>query len=106
MLVSSYLRRLGRLKTDFIINHLYCFQYVGLVASLLQHFFSDGSDEFFRGNVLELETKKELLDALDVTPIAGGLKYVIHTCPGEGPEVLGEEEALLGKDGMPRNVKV
>lgn len=81
-------------------------KYVGLVASLLQHFFSDGSSEFFRGNLLELETKKELLDALDVTSIAGGLKYVIHTCPGEGPEVLGEEEALLGKDGMPKNVKV
>merc|ERR1712183_23457 len=57
-------------------------KYVGLVASLLQHFFSDGNGDFLRGNALELESKKELLEALDVTTIPGGLKYVIHTCPG------------------------
>ena len=55
---------------------------------------------------MELESRKELLEALDITPIPGGLKYVIHTCPGEGPEVLGEEEALLDKNGMPKNIKV
>merc|ERR1719233_2118422 len=80
-------------------------KYVGLFASLLKHFFSDRDLEFFRGNPLELETKKELLESLDVTPIAGGLKYVIHTRPGEGPEVLGEEEALLDKNGMPKHLK-
>ena len=72
------------------------------MASLLQQFYSDGSEEFFRGNVLELESKKELSESLDVSSIPGGLKYVIHTCPGEGPEVLGEEEALLDKNGMPK----
>jgi diphosphomevalonate decarboxylase len=80
-------------------------KYVGLFASLLKHFFSDKDLEFFRGNPLELETKEELLESLDVTPIAGGLKYVIHTSPGEGPEVLGEEEALLDKNGMPKHLK-
>ena len=78
---------------------------MGLFASLLKHFFSDRDLEFFRGNPLELETKKELLESLDVMPIAGGLKYVIHTRPGEGPEVLKEEEALLDKNGMPKHLE-
>ena len=54
---------------------------------------------------MELETKDELLKILNVTPIAGGLKYIIHTSPGEGPEVLGEEAALLDKNGMPKHLK-
>jgi len=80
-------------------------KFVGLVASLLQHFYSDGNTEFLRGNPVDLETKDEVLERLDVTPIPGGLKYVIHTCPGEGPEVLGEDEALLDKNGMPKQFK-
>jgi len=81
-------------------------KYVGLVASLLQHFFSDSEskEEFLRGNAIELETKEELLNALNVTPIIGGLKYVIHTRPGEGPQQLGEEQSLLDKDGMPSKI--
>ena len=53
---------------------------------------------------MELESKKEVLDALDVSSIKGGLKYVIHTSPGEGPEVLGEDQALLDNNGMPKNI--
>jgi len=81
-------------------------KYVGLVASLLQHFFSDSEnkEEFLRGNAIELETKEELLNALNITPIIGGLKYVIHTRPGEGPQLLGEEQSLLDKDGMPSKI--
>ena len=104
MLAFFYWKRL-----ELIINiesKFSIFKYVGLVASLLQHFFSDGNGDFLRGNALELESKKELLEALDVTTIPGGLKYVIHTCPGEGPEVLGEHEALLDKNGMPNKFAV
>jgi len=83
-------------------------KYVGLVASLLQHFFSDSenTEEFLRGNAIELETREELLNALNVTPISGGLKYVIHTRPGEGPQQLGEEKSLLDKDGMPIKISL
>ena len=82
-----------------------CFQYVGLVASLLQHFFSDGSQDFLRGTKTELETNKEVVDRLNITRAPGGLKYLILTKPGEGPETLGEDQSLLDKNGMPKIAK-
>ena len=78
-------------------------QYVGLVASLLQHFFSDGSGDFLRGAKTEVETNKEVLDRMNITKSPGGLKYLIVTGPGEGPETLSEDQALLDKNGMPRS---
>lgn len=79
------------------------FQYVGLVSSLLQHFFSaEGNSDFFRGNKPELETNKELLDRVTVSPSPGGLKYLILTTAGEGPETLGPEAALLDNSGAPK----
>ena len=75
---------------------------MGLVAGLLQHFFSDGSQEFLRGTKTELETNKELLDRINITKTPGGLKYLIVTKPGEGPETLSEDESLLDKNGMPK----
>ena len=80
-------------------------QYVGLVASLLQHFFSDGSQDFLRGTKTELETNKEVVDRLNITRAPGGLKYLILTKPGEGPETLGEDQSLLDKNGMPKIAK-
>ena len=77
-------------------------QYVGLVSSLLEHFFSDGGADFFRGNKPEVETNKELLDRLTITKSPGGLKYLILTTPGDGPQELGPEQSLLDKNGMPR----
>lgn len=80
-------------------------KYVGLVAGLLQHFFSapDSADEFLRGEKVEMDTDKEaVLPSLTVTPLAGGLKYLILTRAGEGPEVLGQDEDLLDKNGMPK----
>ena len=79
------------------------FQYVGLVSSLLEHFYCEkGNSDFFRGNKPELETNKELLDRVTVAPSPGGLKYLILTTPGEGPETLGPEEALLDNSGAPK----
>ena len=76
-----------------------------MVASLLQHFFSDGSQDFLRGTKTELETNKEVVDRLNITRAPGGLKYLILTKPGEGPETLGEDQSLLDKNGMPKIAK-
>jgi len=32
----------------------------------------------------------------------GAVKSLIHTCVGDGPRILGEEEALLGSNGLPK----
>ncbi|KAF9236335.1 GHMP kinase [Melanogaster broomeanus] len=34
----------------------------------------------------------------------GAVKGLIHTCVGDGPRVLGDEEALLGADGLPKTL--
>merc|ERR1711936_263800 len=77
-------------------------KYVGLVACLLQHFFSDGSKDFLRGTKTEVETNKELLDRVNISKTAGGLKYLIVTAPGDGPDTLPEDQSLLNKNGMPK----
>jgi len=79
-------------------------KYVGLVSSLLEHFFSDGSADFFRGNKPDLETNKEVLDRVTISKSPGGLKYLILTTPGEGPEELSVEQSLLDKNGMPKKI--
>ena len=38
---------------------------------------------------------------LSVSSLPGGLKYVLATRGGEGPEVLGEEDHLLDSTGEP-----
>ena len=86
-------------------NHIFT-QYVGLVSSLLKHFFSEGNPDFFRGNKPDLETNKELLDRLSVSRSPGGLKYLILTTPGDGPKELSADEALLDKNGMPKKIDV
>ena len=80
-------------KISFVINIIFLsiFQFVGLVAALLRHFFA-GNDEpnFFRGEEVEVveEDVAKLLGSLSLPKVEGGLKYLIHTSPGEGPEVL------------------
>ena len=93
------------------------------MAALLRHFFA-GSEEpqFFRGEEIEVveEDVAKLLGSLSLPRVAGGLKYLIHTSPGEGPEVLqvkllawqsymylvyqGDNDALLDKNGMPKSL--
>ena len=80
-------------KKSIVINIIFLsiFQFVGLVAALLRHFFA-GNDEpnFFRGEEVEVveEDVAKLLGSLSLPKVEGGLKYLIHTSPGEGPEVL------------------
>ena len=76
------------------------------MASLLQHFFSNNAPDFLRGNKPELDNNKELLDRLTISKSPGGLKYLILTTPGNGPEHLLSEEALLDKNGMPKKFAV
>ena len=89
-----------------VFNNYIFTQYVGLLSSLLEHFFSEGKSDFFRGNKPDLETNKELLDRLSVSRSPGGLKYLILTTPGDGPKQLSAEEALLDKNGMPKKFAV
>ena len=72
------------------------------MAGLLQHFFSDGSKDFLRGTKTEVETNKELLDRVNISKTAGGIKYLIVTAPGDGPDTLPEDQSLLNKNGMPK----
>jgi len=84
-------------------------KYVGLVAALLHHFYSDtpSTGQFLHGEKLELEPRPELLDKLSLARAPGGLKYVLHTRPGEGPQQLTDPAAaLLDKNGMPKNVQI
>jgi hypothetical protein len=41
------------------------------------------------------------LQQLKVSSIPGGLKYVLATRAGEGPELLGAEDHLLDSTGEP-----
>ena len=72
------------------------------MSTLLAHFFSAGNSDFFRGDKPELETNKELLDRVTVTKSPGGLKYLVLTTPGEGPETLDQDQALLDNSGAPK----
>lgn len=81
-------------------------KYVGLVAALLKHFFAgEFAGDFLRGEELELEDETVLLEAVSLSRVQGGLKYVIHTQAGEGPDIVqGETAALLDKNGMPKRL--
>jgi len=62
---------------------------------------------FSGGEEIEVvdEDVAKLLGSLSLPKVAGGLKYLIHTSPGEGPEVLqGDSAALLDKNGMPKSL--
>ena len=80
---------------------------MGLVSSLLEHFFcAEGNSEFFRGNKPELETNKELLDRVTVTPSPGGLKYLIlTTAGGRAPRRWGQRRRSSITVELPRNLQ-
>ena len=52
-----------------------------------------------------MEPNKEVVDRVNITKNPGGLKYLIVTKPGEGPETLSEDQSLLDKNGMPKIAK-
>ena len=51
---------------------------------------------------LKFVDKESELSALSVDRIPGGLKYVLVTRAGEGPETLEEQDHLLNANGEPK----
>jgi len=81
-------------------------EFVPQVAGLIRHFLGAGNEDFFRGEELRAEEPdSQLLEAVNVEKIEGGIKYLIHTSPGEGPEqITDEEKHLLDATGMPKSL--
>ncbi|VCW97584.1 unnamed protein product, partial [Gulo gulo] len=61
-------------------------------------------DKFLKGlPVPPVPLSDELKAALDVDPTPGGIKYIIATQVGPGPQILEDPHAhLLGPDGLPK----
>jgi len=71
------------------------------MLGLLRNYFCD-SEDFIRGEpAKELNPTDSELSSLSVDRIPGGLKYVLVTRAGEGPETLGDKDHLLNAAGEP-----
>jgi len=71
------------------------------MLGLLRNYFCD-SEDFIRGEpAKELNPTDSELSSLSVDRIPGGLKYVLVTRAGEGPETLGDKDHLLSAAGEP-----
>lgn len=82
-------------------------EFVPQVAGLVRHFLGGGNQDFLRGEDLDAEEPdSKLLDILNVEKLDGGIKYLIHTSPGEGPEELtNPHDHLLDSAGQPKSLK-
>ncbi|XP_035975742.1 diphosphomevalonate decarboxylase [Halichoerus grypus] len=75
------------------------------VAAVRQCFPPESNgDKFLKGlPVRPVPLSDELKAALDVDPTPGGVKYIIATQVGPGPQILDDRHAhLLGPDGLPK----
>lgn len=69
---------------------------------------ADG-DGYYRGLSTEVPAEGKaaaaaVAAAIKMEPTPGGVKYVLHTQPGPGPQVLtGRDASLLNEDGMPKS---
>ncbi|XP_056666774.1 diphosphomevalonate decarboxylase isoform X1 [Monodelphis domestica] len=63
-------------------------------------------DKFLKGLPVEpVELSEEVKSALPMEPFPGGIRYIITTQVGPGPQVLEEpQRQLLGPDGLPKPV--
>ncbi|XP_068812452.1 diphosphomevalonate decarboxylase [Struthio camelus] len=61
-------------------------------------------DQFLQGlPVGSASPAEELLTAVVQEPVPGALRYILHTKPGPGPQLLDDpSQHLLGADGLPR----
>jgi len=73
------------------------------LLGLLQHLFcGDAAEDFIRGEPATPQHPQEgEVSALPVDRIPGGLKYVLVTRAGAGPEHLGAEHHLMDAQGTP-----
>lgn len=60
-------------------------------------------DQFLRGRPVGTAVlPEELVSAVVVDPVPGAIRYVLHTKPGPGPQLLDDpSQHLLGPDGLP-----
>ncbi|NWH43876.1 MVD1 decarboxylase, partial [Fregata magnificens] len=61
-------------------------------------------DQFVRGlPVGSTSLPEELLTAVVTEPVPGAIRYILHTKPGPGPQLVDDpSQHLLGADGLPR----
>ncbi|KAM9228084.1 diphosphomevalonate decarboxylase [Leptosomus discolor] len=61
-------------------------------------------DQFVRGlPVGSASLPEELLAAVVTEPVPGAVRYILHTKPGPGPQLMDDpSQHLLGADGLPR----
>ncbi|XP_075621833.1 diphosphomevalonate decarboxylase [Balearica regulorum gibbericeps] len=61
-------------------------------------------DQFVRGlPVGSASLPEELLAAVVTEPVPGAVRYILHTKPGPGPQLVDDpSQHLLGADGLPR----
>ncbi|XP_029879797.1 diphosphomevalonate decarboxylase [Aquila chrysaetos chrysaetos] len=61
-------------------------------------------DQFVRGMpVGSAALPEELLAAVVMEPVPGAVRYILHTKPGPGPQLVDDpSQHLLGSDGLPR----
>ncbi|XP_063190894.1 diphosphomevalonate decarboxylase [Chroicocephalus ridibundus] len=61
-------------------------------------------DQFVRGLPVDSASlPEELLTAVVTEPVPGAVRYILHTKPGPGPQLLDDpSQHLLGADGLPR----
>ncbi|NXS58820.1 MVD1 decarboxylase, partial [Brachypteracias leptosomus] len=66
---------------------------------------STNGDQFVRGLPVGSATlPEELLEAVVPEPLPGAVRYILHTQPGPGPQVVDDpKQQLLGADGLPRH---
>ncbi|GAB0195413.1 diphosphomevalonate decarboxylase [Grus japonensis] len=62
-------------------------------------------DQFVRGlPVGSASLPEELLAAVVTEPVLGAVRYILHTKPGPGPQLVDDpSQHLLGADGLPRH---
>lgn len=74
----------------------------GLVVALINHYFPKASEDYRGKPVEEVVLPLDLVRDIAMEPHAPGLiKGMIHSDVGNGPRVLGPEDALLDDDGLP-----
>uniref|UniRef100_A0A8C4U588 Diphosphomevalonate decarboxylase n=1 Tax=Falco tinnunculus TaxID=100819 RepID=A0A8C4U588_FALTI len=75
-------------------------------VEVVRHSFppATNGDQFVRGLPVGVASlPEELLTAVVTEPVPGAVRYILHTKPGPGPQLVDDpSQHLLGADGLPR----